>query len=280
MKFKIKLHPLFIIFVCLLVALSQFWLLVSYIITIFLHELAHALVAKSKGYKLNQYTFMPHGISLSGDNVLFALKDEIIIALAGPLFNLCLATIFIAIWWIFPVVYIYTQTFVLANLITCFVNLLPIFPMDGGRIMLATLSKKYSRKKALNILKVFGFAISMLFVVLFVVSTFFSPNFTFLFLGVFIFLTVLWEDKTNVYIKTSFMLSKKQKLKRGLAIREIAVSENTSLYKLISQTNNESITNFKILNDNFNVVGIVEERSLEKYAQIYPAGTSIKTILS
>lgn len=280
MKFKVKIHPLFLIFACVLVAFSKFWLLLCYVVTIVLHELAHAVVAKSRGYRLNQYTFMPHGISLSGENVLFTKKDEIIIALAGPLFNLAIATVFIAIWWIFPVSYAFTQEFVFANLITCFVNFLPIFPMDGGRVMLAILSKKHSRKKSVLILKWFGVAISFVFVVLFVVSTFFETNFTLLFLGVFIFLTVLWEDKTNIYIKTSFLTSKKGNIKRGLIIREIAISEDTSLYKLICQTNNESITNFKVFNDKMNVVGTIEEKSLEKFAQIYPAGTPIKTILS
>lgn len=245
-----------------------------------MHELAHAFVAKSRGYKLNQYTFMPHGISLSGENVLFAKKDEIIIAISGPLFNLSIATVFIALWWIFPAIYTFTQEFVFANLVTCFVNFLPIFPMDGGRVMLAILSKKHSRRKSILILKWVGIVVSFMMVALFVASTFFDTNFTLLFLGVFMFLTVLWEDKTNVYIKTSFLTSKKGNIKKGLIIREIAISENTSLYKLICQTNSESITNFKVLNDKLNVVGTIEEKSLEKYAQIYPAGTPIKTILS
>lgn len=280
MKLKVKFHPLFIIFVCMLVALSKFWLLLCYVITIILHESAHAVVAKSRGYRLNQYTFMPHGISLSGENVLFAAKDEIIIALAGPIFNLCLATLFIALWWIFPSIYSLTQEFVLANLITCFVNFLPIFPMDGGRVMLALLSKKYSRKKGMIILKWFGVVISFLLIGLFVVSTFFHVNYTLLVLGVFIFITVFMEDKTNVYVKASFLSNKKLNLKKGLIVREIAVSENTSLYKLVCQINSESITNFKVLNDKLNVIGVVEEKSLEKFAQIYPAYTPIRTILN
>ncbi len=280
MKFKVKLHPLFIVFVCLLICLGWFWELLAYIVTICLHELSHAIVAKFKGYQLNQYTFMPHGISLSGQNMLFTAKDEIVIALAGPFSNFCVAIFFTALWWLFPVTYIYTYVFVVANVITGIVNLLPIFPMDGGRVMLALLSKKSNRTQSLKILKIIGFAFSILFVILFVVSTFFTVNYTILVLGIFIFLTVLWEDKANFYVKTSFLTSKIASLKKGLVIREVAVSVNTSLYKLISQTNSETITNFKVLNDDLTVFGVIEESKLEQLAQIYPASATVKTILS
>lgn len=277
---KFTIHPLFILFLFVFIYQGLFDVLLAYIITIILHEFAHYLVARRMGYHLNKFTLMPHGISLSGQNVLFSQKDEILIALAGPVFNLCLAVVGIAVWWIFPVTYVYTYVFVFANIFIGLINFLPIFPMDGGRIALAVLGKKLTRKKALKILKIVGLVISISLIILFVVSTFFSVNFTFLILGVFCFLTVIWEDKTNVYQKASFLESKSTSLKNGLVIREMAVGEQTTLYKLVSQIRPDSITNFRVLKDDLSTLGFIYESELEKLVQIYPASATLKTIFS
>lgn len=257
-----------------------FDVLLAYLITIIIHEFAHYLVAKRMGYHLNKFTLMPHGISLSGQNVLFSYKDEILIALAGPVCNLCIAVLFVALWWIFPVSYVYTEVFVFSNVVTGLLNFLPIFPMDGGRIALAFLGRKHSRKKALKLLKIIGVVLSIILIALFVVSTFFAVNFTFLILGVFCFLTVIWEDKTNVYQRSSFLDSKTASLKRGLSVREIAVHEETTLYKLVSQVKPDSITNFRVLKSDLSVAGYISENELEKLVQIYPASVKLRTILS
>ena len=280
MRYKVSLHPLFVIFVCFLACMGWFWVLISYLITIILHELAHYMVSSRKGYSLNQFKLMPHGISLSGSNELFARKDEIEIAIAGPLMNFCLAICGVSIWWLYPSTYVFTYYFVLANVVTGIINLLPIFPLDGGRIALALLSKKVTRAKAMKILRILGVSISFAFISIFVISTFFSVNYTFLVLGIFIFLTAIWEDKTNIYQKTSFLANKSNNLKRGMVIREIAVSNASTLYKIVSQLRSDAITNFKVLNDDLSVAGVINENELEKLIQIYPASTTLKTILS
>jgi len=279
-KIKFMVHPLFILFLFVFVYQGLFDVLLAYLITIILHEFAHYLVAKRMGYHLNRFTLMPHGISLSGQNALFSPKDEVIIALAGPLWNIFIAIVGVAVWWLFPVTYVYTEVFVFANALTGLLNFMPIFPMDGGRILLALLGKKITRKKALKVLKINGIVVSFLLICTFVVTTFLQVNFTFLIMGVFCFITVLWEDKTNVYQRSSFLDSKTGGLKRGLVVRELAVHEQITLYKLVSQVRPDSITNFRILKEDLSVVGYITENQLEKLVQIYPASATLQTILS
>ena len=85
-KFKFMIHPLFIVLSALLVYFGYFFLLLSYIITVILHEFAHSFVASKLGYKLNQINLMPHGASLSGDNRFFSVRDEVLVAIAGGYF--------------------------------------------------------------------------------------------------------------------------------------------------------------------------------------------------
>lgn len=277
---KFTIHPLFIFFIFVLIYQGLFWMLFAYLVTIALHEFAHFLVANKMGYRLNRFTLMPHGISLSGENVLFSVRDEIYIALAGPIFNLCLAVIGTATWWLFPSSYLYTEPFVVANMVTGVLNFLPIFPMDGGRIMLAILGKRFSRSRSMKILRAVGLILSILMVAGFVITTFFTVNFTLLVLGIFCFLTVIWEDKTNIYQRATFLESKASSLKRGLEVRELAVHERTTLYKLVALVKPDTLTNFRVLRDDLTLVGVIRESQLEGLIQIYPASATLQTILS
>ncbi|MBR1925493.1 MAG: hypothetical protein IJ837_01405 [Clostridia bacterium] len=277
---KFKIHPLFVLFLFVFVFQGLFDVLVAYLLVLLLHEYAHFLVANKMGYHLNTFNLMPHGISLSGKNILFSYKDEIIIALAGPFVNIILAIFGFALWWIFPESYIYTKLFVFANLFTGLINFLPVFPMDGGRVMLAILSKKHPRNKALKITTYAGIITSFLLILGFVVSTFFSVNFTLLTLGVFCFFTASFQDKTSVYERSNFLDNKNLSLNQGLIIRELAVSENTTLYKIVSQIRQDSITNFRVIDKNLKTLGIIEEKQINKLIQIYPATTTLKTILT
>ena len=280
MKLKFSIHPLFVILLFIFILQGLFDVLVAYILTIFIHEYAHFLVANKRGYHLNKFTLMPHGISLSGQNVLFSQSDEIAIALAGPLCNLTITLLGFAVWWIFPETYVYSQVFVYANLITAVLNFLPVFPMDGGRVVLAMLSQKVSRTKALKITKILGVSISFCFVLVFVISSFYVVNFTFLSLGLFLFFTAIWEDKTSLYERSHFLSNKNFSLKKGILIREIAVIEDTMLYKLVEKIRQDSITNFCVVNSNMETVGFLEEKQIEKLVEIYPATTTLKTILN
>ena len=276
---QFKIHPLFFVFLFLFVIKGMFDVLVAYVLTLFIHEYAHFLVANKLGYKLNKFTLMPYGISLSGKNVLFSTKDEILIALAGPLVNLFISFFFFAVWWIFPESYIYTNLFSFANLVTGIINFLPVFPMDGGRIFLAFLSKKHNRMKALKIVKTVGIVVSILLILVFVVSTFFAVNYTCLSLGLFCFITSILEDKTSIYVRTSFLENKNFSLKQGLVIRELAVAEDTTLYKIVGKIRQDSITNFRVLGKNLQTIGIIEEKEIQRLIEIYPSTATLKTIL-
>ena len=145
--------------------------------------------------------------------------------------------------------------------------------MDGGRVVLAMLSQKVSRTKALKITRILGVSISFCFILVFV-------NFTFLSLGLVLFFTAIWEDKTSLYERSHFLSNKNFSLKKGILIREIAVIEDTMLYKLVEKIRQDSITNFCVVNSNMETVGFLEEKQIEKLVEIYPATTTLKTILN
>lgn len=279
-KFKFMIHPLFIVLSALLVYFGYFFLLLSYIITVILHEFAHSFVASKLGYKLNQINLMPHGASLSGDNRFFSARDEVLVAIAGPALNIILAILGCAVWWIFPSTYFYTQQFVYANVVTAVINFLPIFPLDGGRVLLAVMSRNGQRTKAIKKVRLIGIILSSIILVGFVITVFFTPNYTMLIFGSFLFITSILEDKQAYYSHIGLFESKSSHLNRGLKLRALAVSQNIPLYKLISAVTPDSITEFNVIDENYKVIGKISELQLEKLIQIYPASTTLKLILS
>ena len=173
-KLKIKIHPTFIVFACVLVYFKQFVLFANYLLVIFIHELSHALVAKRLGYKINYIKVIPFGICLDINSYELMPKDEIKIAVAGPLVNFILAFFMLALWWIVPASYNHTYLFCYANFITGAFNLIPAFPLDGGRIFLSVF-KMYtnSRAKAVKFCKIINVIVAVCLLVLFIYSCFY-----------------------------------------------------------------------------------------------------------
>ena len=118
-KLVFKFHWSFLLLGFLMILCGKGTLLFCYIVTCVLHEIGHSIVGKMLGYKLNIISLIPYGASLSGNAVPFKPKDEILIALAGPLVNILIVLVIVFLWWFFPSCYGFTQDFFF---IKCFNN--------------------------------------------------------------------------------------------------------------------------------------------------------------
>ncbi len=195
------------------------------------HECAHAFAAAKLGYQLNAIVLMPYGAIIDGDMHGISLKDEIFVAICGPLCNLCTALFFIAIWWLHPTMYAFTDTACYSSLAIALVNLLPAYPLDGGRIFKCLLAhallKRYTQegkaeRVALNICRIVTLIFSAIFILFFVIlCQKKTPNFTLLAFGVFLLFGALGTAQKNaVYDKLPI---ERPRLTQGLEIRRVAV---------------------------------------------------------
>ncbi|MDE7395229.1 MAG: site-2 protease family protein, partial [Clostridiales bacterium] len=153
---KLRISPLVFLFALVMLFFRQGVALIGYTVAVVLHEMAHAEVARRRGYALTQVKIMPYGASLTGKFEGAGWKDEVRIAAAGPLMNLILAVLCVALWWLLPVTYFFTETFVIACVCTALSNLLPVFPLDGGRVFLAVMSCRVPRERAYKVVRLLG----------------------------------------------------------------------------------------------------------------------------
>ena len=247
-------------------AVGMFWLFFTYIASLLVHEFCHAWLAKKLGYKCGKIVLYPTGALLVGDTDEFVFADEIKIALAGPISNLILVVICVFLWWVCPVVYNYTTDFVVANLSLFLFNILPIFPLDGGRILLAFLSRKMPRKNAAAICKKVTISFSILLFAYFLISLIFAPNFSIGTASIVMFITALSEQKELAYKRLAKTDLKRRKLKHGLPAKTLLFSEHTTLAKVLSKIDNFAYYTIVIVDDSYKPLASLTEAQLESLA--------------
>lgn len=118
------------------------WLPVSWVIAIFtsvlIHELAHAYVANRRGWQVYGIRVDLFTGSAAVDTNI-PERDAIPVVAAGPLSNLLLAIFCIPLYLVFsdtnPIFIHFLNDLFFVNLIMFIFNILPIYPMDGGRLL-------------------------------------------------------------------------------------------------------------------------------------------------
>ena len=117
--------------------------------SVVVHELAHGVVARRRGLGGGVVTLMFFGGATTIGQEARRPSDEATIAVAGPIASFALAAAFAAIWQAIgrtadvTVESVAESAFVLAvlNLLLGAINLLPVYPLDGGRLIRAALWK-------------------------------------------------------------------------------------------------------------------------------------------
>lgn len=260
---SLSVHPLFFVLGLYYALTGGIFLFAICTLTAIIHEIGHSLVAQNLGYRLNKIVLMPFGAVVVGNTEGLNFIDQTKIALAGPIVNLCIALIFVASWWVVPEIYAYTDVIVSCNLSMAIVNLLPIFPLDGGRITFGILGNKYGYERAFRISKIMGLVFSLIVLVLFVVSVITKVvNLSLLFFSAFVFFSVVSREKENKYVKL-FSVMDKQRLLNGVAVKRHAVDKDTTIRKLINILDSRSINEVSVY-DNGEKIKEYSQAGIEK----------------
>lgn len=277
-RLKIYVSPFTIVMCAVIVAFGGAGQLCIYVFTITAHEVAHAFTAQKLGYVLDSVKFMPYGAALSGKFETMSAKDEIIVAAAGPIANVAIAVLTTALWWMFPSVYAVTGDLATANIFTACFNVLPVFPLDGGRIALAAASTKLKREKAYKRLRKVGYVISFLFLSAFVALLIMKKvNLTLASAGAFMLVSTVFPDNDSAYRSLYKMAYLKERLKKGIKVNRIMIDQSATLMTLRKLLNPEYFTVFVVVDDDMRQREITESE-LERIALKYPLTLSLSEV--
>jgi Zn-dependent protease/predicted transcriptional regulator len=192
-------------------------------VTVFLHELGHALAAKNYNIKTKDITLLPIGGLARLERLPEKPSEELVVAIAGPLVNIFLAflTAFIVnvpensdelVLQLSKGINAnnFLLNFFMVNLWLALFNLIPAFPMDGGRVLRALLSFKLKRHVATRIAARVGQILAMGFIFL----GFFSNPFL-IFIGLFVIIGAQIETE---YAESRFIL-------KGYKVRDVLMTQ-------------------------------------------------------
>lgn len=226
-KFKLRVHPLFLLTGILSAFTGDLLVFVIAVIAALEHECAHAFTARRFGYSLDTVTLMPYGAVVSGDTSDMGRGQELRMLAAGPLANAATALLFIAMWWLFPETYAFTDTAAYVSLSLFFVNLLPAYPLDGGRALRVLLSP-IGKKRARIVCAAVSFLTAAGVAVYFVASCFRKPAWTALFFAVMLAAGTVGSLRGGgKYGKIFF--TREKSFRRGVEERRIAISCDCTL---------------------------------------------------
>jgi Zn-dependent protease len=138
---------------------------VALFVSVFLHELGHAMAAKLYGIKTRSITLYPFGGIAAIENLPEDPTQEFWIAVAGPAVNFLIAGICT------PLLLLHNEMLnmiIFWNVLMGVFNLLPAYPMDGGRVLRSMLQRKYNFIRSTEI----AIAISSIFAWIFMVYGF------------------------------------------------------------------------------------------------------------
>lgn len=185
-----------------------------------LHELGHALTAKRFGIRTRDITLLPIGGVAHLERIPAIPKHELLIALAGPAVNIALALLLLAALFFatgvlaIPGFALFGGPWLL-NLIWINVglaafNLLPAFPMDGGRVLRALLAMRIPYVRATDIAAQIGQGMAWVFGF---IGLFFNP--LLILIALFIWIGAAHEAR---FVQTTSILS-------GLPVERVMVRE-------------------------------------------------------
>lgn len=260
---RLSVHPLFLLFgvyYCFVGELPMF--LLSALVAL-QHECAHAFAAARLGYSLDRVVLMPYGAVIDGDLSGIGFKDEIFVAVWGPLCNLCTAAAFAALWWLYPAAYAFTDTACFVSLAVALVNLVPAYPLDGGRVLRCALCLHMSEKKADKICR--GITVAAALALLSVFATLCverTPNFTLLAFALFLGAGAFGNTKSEAakYAKINF--SSKDAFRRGVEIRRVAVTEDCTLKRAVGFVSQDKYLILDVYDKNEKYIGEIRQNEL------------------
>lgn len=200
---------------------------------VLIHELGHACAAVYYKWRVKSVMILPFGGMLdTEEHGNRSLKEDLHVILFGPLQHLWLFLVSYAMQWTGLIDSQTFTTFTYMNATICLFNLLPIWPLDGGKLVFLLLSLRYSFIQSLRLNLQLSIGLSLLLLVASIVFGQFSLNIVIAF--AFIAFSIIMEWRQRQYVFMRFLLERHYgKNQEVLKLKPITVDENERVHSVL-----------------------------------------------
>ena len=268
--FTIEFDLLFFVLFALLI-LSKFvlqYLLVF--ISILFHEAAHIAVAKIFGSKINSIRILPVGLNASIDEEKYSFWKTVAIYISGPLINLLLFALSISInSFLAESYYLFKNNnmsfFILSNLYLAIFNLLPLLPLDGGKILYEIISGRLGLIKAYGYTKRISSVLAVLLVLTGLMQLMYNVlDFSLLLVGIYIIFYLRSQGMEAAIMNMKNIIFRHSRLlKKGFyPARDLVVLQTVRISELIKSMDFDSFHMIHVLDEELKVIRVFTEKEL------------------
>lgn len=188
---KIYIHPLFIMTLFLFVSIGYFRFLIYFMLLILIHELGHIIVSLLFKWNIDKIIILPFGgLTKYNEMINRPLIEEFLIAISGIIFQF--------LFYLSVKDFIDYEYFSFINYFIILFNLIPIYPLDGSKILNIFFNIITSFKNSLSLTII----ISYIFIIIFSLL-FFNINKIIAFVLIFLMLEVnkLYKGRKELFNK-------------------------------------------------------------------------------
>ncbi|QNU68044.1 site-2 protease family protein [Ruminiclostridium herbifermentans] len=258
---------------------AQFFITVGFIAV---HELGHIVAAFIKGARIYCFRILPVGVSASIEDYSCKKLNKIFIYSAGPSVNIIFAVVFF-ILYACQVIPIEFTVGVYINIWLAFFNLLPVMPLDGGKIAMEVLSDYsglFKASKHMNIITVILSVIIIFLGLIIFKNTLY--NLSLVIIGIYILLCNTESRKETALMNIKNLLFRRSRIlkQRIYPIREIAVMKDVKLSEVVKAMDYANMFHIiNVLDENMRIIKVISEQEILDAIIINNINTEIGKIL-
>lgn len=231
----VEVHPLLWMVIALSIATAHFLEICLLLVIIFIHEMGHAAAAAFFSWRIKKISLLPFGgVAEVDEHGNRPFREEAMVVLAGPLQHLWM----IALGFCFMSIHLLPedvfQLFLQYNFMILIFNLIPVWPLDGGKLVFLLLSLNQSFSKAHRKTLILSFCSLCTFAFITLIA---SPmHINIWIIVVFLFFSLYYEWKQRRYIFIRFLLERYYgKKSNPHALRPIQANEEDFLIDVLEQ---------------------------------------------
>ena len=207
---QIKINLQIFLFIIIFVLTHQIEIYAWIMLFAFVHELGHMIAGILLKLKPKSLSFMPFGISITFETYEYKKLIEIkkiLIAIAGPLINLLICIITMAL----HINEDTKQLIIYSNILIALFNLIPLYPLDGGRILKGIIRLKHEKIKADKVVNKISNILIIILTSISSIGILYLKNLSILFILIYLWIIIIKENKRyNIKAKMYDALAKNQ----------------------------------------------------------------------
>lgn len=195
-KLRVRIDLKILIFLLIFYFTNQLSIYLTIMLFSILHEIGHIAIGIILKMKPEKLEIMSFGISVTFDtnnnseNKNLNIK-ETLVALAGPITSLILAMLAVKV----DFKYISKNDAIYSNLLILFFNLLPIYPLDGGRILKGILKTRLDSLRTNYLINKISYITMIILTVISSITVYYYQNIAIFFICIFLWIVTLREKK-------------------------------------------------------------------------------------